>query len=93
MISGWERENWGCVCGAYEAVILDESEHQVVYDFLTAWAPPIAFLATAAKQWPTLTFLFDYEEPGVGFKGIARFKGETKEGHRINQWSRRSNRR
>ncbi len=34
-----------------------------------------------AKQFPTLTLLLDYEEQSMGFKGIAKFKGETREDH------------
>ena len=79
----WERQNWGCTHGAFETSIVDEWEGLVVYDFQTAWSPPIEFLVHAAKQWPTLTFILDYDEPGMGFKGIAKFHGETVEDHCI----------
>jgi len=40
-------------------------------------------LETAAKQWPALTFILEYEEGGMGFKGLARFQGEQHEDHCI----------
>ena len=52
--SEWERLNWGCTWGAYETEIIDEWEGLVVYEFQTAWSPPILFLEAAAKQWPIL---------------------------------------
>ena len=81
--ANWEREHWGCVCGAFETAIVDEWEGLVVYEFQTAWMPPIQFLENIAKQFPDLTFLLDYNEPDAGFKGIAKFKSEVKEDHCI----------
>ena len=80
----WERENWGCTFGACETVIVDEWDDLAVYRFDTLWLPPIKLLETIAKQFPALTFLLDYDEPSHGFKGIARFKGDTIEDHRLN---------
>ena len=81
--ANWERENWGCTYGAFETSIVDDREDAVVYDFQTAWSPPIEFCVRAAKQFPTLTFILDYDKPAMGFKGIARFKGEANENHCI----------
>jgi hypothetical protein len=82
--ANWERQNWGCTYGAFETAIVDEWESLVVYGFQTAWSPPIQLLKTIADQFPALTFLLDYDEPDQGFKGIARFKGQTAEHHCIN---------
>lgn len=79
----WEMENWGCKWGATEACILDEWEGFIAYEFNTAWSPPLEFLQTAAKNWPNLTFVLEYEEPGAAFKGLAKFKGDTHEDHCI----------
>lgn len=77
----WERANWGCKWGACEARLIDSSDGELLYDFDTAWSPPIEFLETVAKEHPNLTFILEYDEPGIGFKGLARFNGETKEDH------------
>ena len=77
----WEREHWGCRWGACETRLADEGDGQLMYDFDTAWAPPIPFLETLAPQWPTLKFLLDYEELSMGFKGITKAVGTVIEDH------------
>jgi hypothetical protein len=77
----WERENWGCRSGAFEASVVDEWECGVLYGFDTPWTPPLPLLAHLTQQWPTLTFVLDYEELGAGFKGIAKASNGTLEDH------------
>ena len=79
----WERENWGCKWGADQTRIVDEGGTCIIYEFYTAWSPPIEFLQTLAVQWPALVFVLAYEEPGIGFKGIAKFQGDIHEDHCI----------
>lgn len=79
----WEREQWGCKWGACESHLADEWEGQLHYAFDTAWSPPIPFLEKLAPQWPTLKFLLDYEELGMGFKGITKAAGAVIEDHCI----------
>jgi len=79
----WERSNWGCRWGACHCDLIDDNGCELFYGFDTAWSPPIAFLAALAKLWPNLTFILEYEELGMGFKGLARFQGEQHEDHCI----------
>jgi hypothetical protein len=79
----WERQNWGCARGAVETAVVDEWEGVVTYHLATAWFPPIQFLVKAAKRFPTLTLLLEYDERDGGFKGIARFNGQSNEDHRV----------
>jgi hypothetical protein len=79
----WERENWGCKWGPSDPTILDEREGYVEYEFSTAWSPPGQFLQTVAAQWPALLFVLEYEEPGMAYKGLAKFQGEIHEDHCI----------
>lgn len=79
----WEEENWGCKWGAANSTILDERDGHVAYEFDTAWSPPMEFLETVAKKWSSLVFVLEYEEPGMGFKGLAKFRGEVCENHCI----------
>ena len=79
----WERENWGCKWGADEPQILDEGGNCLIYEFYTAWSPPIEFLEKVAVLWPVLQFVLEYEEPGIGFKGLAKFQGDIHEDHCI----------
>ena len=41
------------------------------------------FLQTVAKQWPALQAVLEYEEPGMGYKGLAKFQGDVCEDHCI----------
>jgi hypothetical protein len=77
----WEKENWGNKWGACDVGLLDEWPESLVYSFNTAWSPPIAFLQKVCRQWPVLTFILEYDEPGIGFKGLARGHGEEFEDH------------
>ena len=77
----WEMENWGCKWEASNTTILDEREGRVEYEFDTAWSPPMEFLEAVAKKWSNLVFVLEYEEPGMGFKGMARAQGEVCEDH------------
>jgi hypothetical protein len=79
----WERTHWGCKWGACEAQVVDEWEGCLHYAFETAWSPPIPLLSAIALQWPTLTFILDYEELSMGFKGLARFSGDAVDDHCI----------
>ena len=77
----WENNHWGCKWGACHGELIDDNGSEVFYSFDTAWAPPIAFFTALAKSWPARTFILEYEEPGMGFKGLARFQGEQHEDH------------
>ena len=77
----WERTNWGCKWGACHTELVDEWEGHLEYAFDTAWSPPLAFLTKLAPDWPALTFLVDYEEMGMGFKGIAKVAGDAVKDH------------
>lgn len=75
----WERANWGCKWGACSVELVDQGHLE--YEFDTAWSPPVLFLSKLAPKWPMLTFILDYEEIGVGFKGIAKAAGDAVEDH------------
>jgi hypothetical protein len=77
----WEKQHWGCKWEADDASILHEWEGLVTYEFNTAWSPPSEFCAAVAKQWPTLVLILEYEEPGCGIKGLAKFQGGQHEDH------------
>lgn len=80
----WELTNWGCKWGGCPSKLVDEWEGHLEYAFDTAWSPPIAFLTHLAPLWPTLIFLLEYEEMGMGFKGITKIKGNEVEDHCLN---------
>ena len=79
----WENNHWGCKWGACHADLVDDNGSELFYSFDTAWAPPIGFLDGVAKLWPSLIFVLEYEEGGMGFKGLAKAHDETIEDHCI----------
>jgi len=79
----WERENWGCRSGASDTQIIEEWDGCVVYAFDTPWSPPLPFISHLSKSWPQLTFILDYEEFGMCFKGLAKAQGGHLEDHCI----------
>ena len=75
----WEKANWGCKWGACITEVADVCPDCVMYFFDTAWSPPIEFITTVAKQWPSLQFEMSYDEPGIGFSGTFQAKGDWTE--------------
>ena len=79
----WERQHWGCRGGAADAALLDEWDGGVIYEFATAWNPPLAFLEQVSRQWPSLLWLLEYEELLAGFQGLAKGEAGVLEDHRL----------
>jgi len=80
-IENWSRElaieKWGTKWEPTEISISsayanNNEQGQIIYDFLTAWAPPTEWLKTISKKWPDLVFRLKYDEPGIGFFGVAK---------------------
>ena len=45
------------------------------FKFDSAWAPPINWLEVVAQLFPKLKFTLKYDEPGMGFMGVAKGRG------------------
>jgi len=80
---GWEFEHWGCRLGAHKAAVIAVWEGGALYEFDTAWSPAVIFVKQVSRAWPTLVFVLDYEEPRMGYKGLARANAGTLEDHCI----------
>ena len=46
----------------------------VKLQFDTAWSPPMGWLETMSRDWPSLQFAIAFEEPGMCFMGYAIVK-------------------
>ena len=76
----WRIENWGTKWTAYDTIMTpiftgendkeDEKESELIYEFCTAWSPPIAWLNKVSTMCPNIKFELKYHEPGVNFSGI-----------------------
>lgn len=73
---------------------LVKSRGELEYTFDSAWAPPTAGIQKVSKQFPSLTFTLEYDEPGGDFAGEITFLGgkvvtENEYDSKINeQWAR-----
>ena len=65
----------------------------VVYQFDTAWSPPMEFVEEAAKQFPVLTILLDYEEQSWALKESPNSKARRQKttASRINRQNQPTN--
>jgi len=74
----WCIENWGTKWSASDTVIIpkftEEEESTVIYEFCTAWAPPIEWLTKVSGIYPDVKFELKYHEPNEDFSGIYEIK-------------------
>jgi len=66
----WRIQNWGTKWDV-EAELVDDWGNGLAYQFDSAWSPPTKWLETISAKWPDLTFKLKYDEPGMGFAGVA----------------------
>jgi len=74
----WRLNNWGTKWDV-DAELVNENiprskkynEGFLVYVFDSAWSPPIEWLEKMCKQYKKLRFKLKYEEPLMGFMGVA----------------------
>lgn len=71
-------ENWGTKWDACEVLYDDDG----IYDFETAWSPPIDWFRVVVQKYPELHFELRYSEQGMNFSGymMAHF-GEIYDEH------------
>ena len=66
----WCVTHWGTKWDA-DATLTNELPDFLVYEFESAWSPPVAWLTKVAQDFPRLRFTLIYDEPGMGFAGTA----------------------
>ena len=60
---------WGTKWDAIQVEFVEESETTYIYDFQTAWSPPIGWLQIVASKYPEIRFEIEFSEPGCDFWG------------------------
>ena len=73
----WCVNNWGTkwdICDT--AIIDDQEEDSVTFEFSTAWSPPVEAFHTWAAGDGRVEFKLDYWESGVGYIGTTTYDGE-----------------
>jgi hypothetical protein len=68
----WRIAHWGTKWDV-QATLENETPDFLVYEFESAWSPPVKWLEKVAGDFPSLRFVLRYDEPGMGFKGVAIF--------------------
>jgi hypothetical protein len=66
----WCIDHWGTKWDA-TATLVETPPGFLAYRFETAWSPPVKWLKKVAADFPSLRFVLQYDEPGMGFAGIA----------------------
>ena len=70
----WCADTWGTKwCPRVHTIEVEETAVSMVFD--SAWAPPTGLIALGSATFPTLTFILEYSEPGMGFLGAEAFRG------------------
>ena len=69
----WRISNWGTKWDlgddtSYE-VISDKKDVNCIYNFCTAWGPPINWLTSVSSIYSNIKFELNYCEPGMNFAG------------------------
>lgn len=56
---------------ASPAGMQEQFNDELLYEFNTAWSPPLPVIAEAARQHPDVTFILHYAETGMDYAGRA----------------------
>ena len=66
------KRRWGCRSEAWNSTCEPTPDGGLLYLFVTARTPPLAFLREVSRRWPALVFTLDYDEPMLAITGHAR---------------------
>lgn len=70
-LDDWKRENWGCR-GALDVSLATETSTTLVYDFWTAWSPPLRLIQRLSTLWTQCHFEVEYFIVHSWISGTAR---------------------
>jgi hypothetical protein len=71
---------WGTKWDIQANLHYEEDDGLACYDFDSAWSPPITFINRVSKLFKKLSFLLNYNEPGMNFSGSYQVQnGEVKQ--------------
>jgi hypothetical protein len=65
----WCINNWGTKWDASSASVVEDTPGRYSVFFDTAWGPALPALDTLAAQFPEVTIVCSYDEPGCDFAG------------------------
>ena len=56
----WQKSNWGTTCKCWNSKIKARDEKRLIYDFVTAWSPPIQWVGKVSIKYPNCLFKLFY---------------------------------
>jgi hypothetical protein len=80
----WRVVNWGTKWDVGDGTRVDGNPEDgyIRYDFDTAWSPPVPWVLSVSKRYPSIAFYLQYEEGGCSFEGYMKIvNGKTLEEH------------
>lgn len=81
----WSCENWGTKWNACSGSLdYRNGGKTVIYNFDTAWSPPVPWFESAVQAYPDLEFDLEWEEGGMAFGG--RMGGSNGVAGEIEEW-------
>ena len=69
----WRVENWGTKWDVSD-VWIGESKVALIYEFETAWAPPLQVISALSERFPNASITISFNEPGMQYKGSITYK-------------------
>lgn len=69
----WNCKHWGSKWADCNTLMIGALDNEVMFEFDSAWSPPIEGIAFIASMFPTLEFSLEYNEPAIGFYGNTTF--------------------
>ena len=71
----WRKQNWGVKWEVdAERGDFNPGDRYVHYTFLSVNFPPIEFFEAVSKMYTHLEFTLKYDEPGMGYIGVAKIE-------------------
>ena len=52
----WQSRNWGTKWNCRESKVKARDDKNLIYDFVTAWSPPIPWVGKYLKKYPNCIF-------------------------------------
>ena len=66
----WRVGRWGTKWDLDDETQLTAHPGSLMYEFHSAWSPPVGVIEKAAEEFPELEFTLEYYEPGCDFAGV-----------------------
>ena len=80
--SFYSEEQWMAESGGRHFELLEHSPGRHAWQFDTD-TPPLPFLRTISRQWPSLTFLLDYDCEDERLKGLVKARNGRLRHYRV----------